>query len=230
MRAPSHVLGGAVSDGGAQPDRPSQMRRVVRVLSAVVLLLLLVAVGLNWLALRNKAYQFAWKPTPTVSTEYVPSLDFEPKQSAVEMLPGDVIAFETIARHEVPGAGPRAAEAVYATLNMNVEIVCPISLYARVELFNSSADAASALESRMTSFPLRPEQLQVGTHVAQAAYSADEGAWAVGWLEGQSYTFVKAAFKNTIPADKRDFLRDLGRPLTQEIEKYQRTGEEGLSF
>jgi len=228
---PSHTpLDPREADSTTRPDVTHRLRRVVQALSALVALLLVLAVVLNWLVLRTKSYQFAWRPTPAVATEYQPSLSFDPETSAVDMLPSSVIAYETIARHPVPGAGDRAAEALYATLNMNLEIMRPISLYARVELFNTAAEAASALEDQLAPYKVRASQVQIGSKVASTGYSDDEGTWAVGWAEGQSYTFVKASFKDVIPAQKRTFLHDLGRPLAEGIDKYQRTGEQGATF
>lgn len=218
------------SSTDSEHDRLRRLRVFVRVLVLVTALTAVVAVLANWLVLRSRSEQFAVRPVEKPITTYQPGLDFALEKSALDLLPGQVIAYETVARHPVPGRGEQAAEALYVTLNMDVEIQVPIALYARAEAFASSAEAQSALQERMSPYSLRPERMQFGSKIAQTGYSDDEGTWAVGWSEGQYYTFVKSQFKDKIPVEKRDFLRNLGRPLVAGIEKYQRTGEQGLQF
>lgn len=211
-------------------DEAYRLRRIVRWLTVSTVVALTAAVLLNWFVLRGRSEQFAVRPVERPVTTYQPNLDFDEDESAIKMLPSTIIAFETIAHHPVPGRGNQAAEALYVTLNMNLEIQRPIALYARAEGFASTAEAEAELKKRMAPYTVRPENRKIGAKIATTAYSADEGTWAVGWIEGPYYTFIKAEFKDKIPAQKRDFLRTLGVPLAEGVEKFQRTGEQGLQF
>ncbi|MDP2181286.1 MAG: hypothetical protein Q8K99_01785 [Actinomycetota bacterium] len=218
----------------ATPESPRDPlrtdRRVLRWLGVAVLLALAVAVLVNWYALRDRPGQFAANPTRQVAVSDGLALNFDVDAAAVDLLPSSIISYETITRQPVPGRGNQAAEAIYVTLNMDIEIQVPISVYARVETYPSSAEAQSKLDERMAEFTVRPETLLVGVKTVEAGFRADEGAWAAGWTTGSSYVFVRSAFKDKIPATKRDFLHNLGLPAVEGIEKFQRTGEQGLSF
>lgn len=222
--------GSTAATPNSPPDPLRTDRRVLRWLAVAVLVALAVAVMANWYALRDRPQQFVANPTRQVSVADGLSLDFDVDAAAVDLLPSSIISYETITRQPVPGRGNQAAEAIYVTLNMDVEIQVPISVYARVETYPSSAQAQSKLDERMAEFTVRPETLLVGAKTVEAGFRADEGAWAAGWVTGTSYVFVRSAFKDKIPVTKRNFLHNLGMPAVEGIEKYQRTGEQGLSF
>ena len=205
------------------------LQRGVYALAVLVLAILVLAVVLNWLAVRDRTtFATGEEGEPIPGVVGTGTVVFQPEVAATERLPLDIISYETIVRHEVPGRGNQAGEAIYVTLNMNIEIQRPISVYALVEEFASSDEAERALAERMTEYATRVETIQVGDRIADSGYRADEGAWAVGWVDVNSYTFVKTAFKDLVPLQKKDFLRSVGRPAVEAIEVYQRTGRQGI--
>lgn len=205
------------------------LQRGVYALAVLTLAFLVLAVALNWLAVRDRATYATGEAGEAIpGVVGTGTVIFQPELAAADRLPLDIISYETIVRHEVPGRGNQAGEAIYATLNMNIEIQRPISVYALVEEFSSSDEAERALAERMTEYATRAETIQVGGRIADSGYRADEGAWAVGWVDGSSYTFVKTAFKDLVPVQKKDFLRSIGRPAVEAIEVYQRTGKQGI--
>lgn len=212
------------------PDPLRNDRRVLRWAGVAVLIALALAVMVNWLALRGRPQQFAVTPTHEIVVTQSPGLKFDVETPAVDLLPTSIISYETITHQAVPGQGNRAAEAIYVTLNMDIEIQVPISVYTRVETFASAAEARTKLDERLAEYTVRPATIPVGAQVVETGFRGDEGAWAAGWTTGTSYVFVRSAFKDKIPVTKRDFLHGLGQPVVEGIEKFQRTGKQGLSF
>jgi hypothetical protein len=211
-------------------DDPAILRRVARTLGIAAVLCLLLAIAVNWIWSPRGAFQAAAASARlgVLATETAtPAL---PKPS-LGMLPASVLAYETIARHPVPGQGDRAAEAIYVTLNMEVDVQVPMSVYARVDGFGTDAEARAHVAEVMRGYPVRQESTKVGpTTIARSGYRADEGAWMVAWARGRYSVTVKSGFKDKVPVDKRQFLRSLGMPVVQAVETFQRTGKQGLTF
>ncbi|MBA4370404.1 MAG: hypothetical protein C0418_02360 [Coriobacteriaceae bacterium] len=205
-------------------------RRVAVVLGTLALVALVVAVALNVLlgdVVRPGAGALAGDGaligTGTVS--------FDVPTPPVEMLPANVIGYETITRQGVPGEQEVAAEAMYVTLSMETEIQVPIGSYARAQAFPSALEAQAEVDRVMAGFPLRAEDLVLnGVTPAVAGYAPDEGAWTVAWTRGTYAIYVKTLFRDKIPAQKKDFLRRIGTTVVEAVDTYQRTGKQGLQF
>jgi hypothetical protein len=132
----------------------------------------------------------------------------------------------------VPGQGKRAAEGIYITLNMDIEISVPIVTYARVEAYPSDAEADRALQTRYEKYPLKRDNrvIKGGPTIAQTGYSEDEGKWFAGWTVGSYMVWTQTSFQRKIPYTKKKFLENVGTPVIQGIDTFQRTGKEGLEL
>lgn len=161
-----------------------------------------------------------------------PGSDFTPEKAAVTLLPETVIAYETMARHEVPGKGKLAAEALYVTLNMDTEIQVPIVSYARVDAHETEAEAREEILARYAQYPKKREDILIkgGSTVAMTGFREDEGAYFVGWTKGSYSVWVKTSFRDKVPYTKRNFLHNVAQPVIEAIDKFQRTGREGLKL
>jgi len=147
-----------------------------------------------------------------------------------KMLPSQVVAYEVIESHAVPGSNGSAAEAIYQTYNMNLTIQVAITNYAHVEGFATSADAQAALSQLMAKYPLNQSTRLVGpVQPARTGYSNDQGGYVVAWAKGRYVTFVKTFFADHIPAQKRDFLQAQGEPVVLAVEEFERTGQQGAA-
>lgn len=153
------------------------------------------------------------------------------EKPAISLLPAQILAHETLAHHPVPGQGDLSGEAIYATLNMNLEAVVPIGVYARAEGLASEVAAQERLDEILLPYQTQPEtRLAGGVTPVRAGYSRDLGAYVVGWTRGPYAIFVKTHFKDKIPAEKRDLLPNQSRPVVEAIDLFQRTGQEGLQL
>jgi hypothetical protein len=225
--ARSRVAAGEALHVGAQADRTRRIpeRTVAFAAGLLALLALALATVLNVMLVPGLNAGSA--RTLTVNEKYEPAIHL--KKPALAMLPEDVLAYETIARQTVPGKEQTAAESIYNTLNMNLEVQVPINSYARVDAYAAEADADQALTALMARFPKKRSTLKLmdGTQ-AVTGYSPDDGSWTVAWTRGQYVTWVKTTFTRHIPYEKRKFLENTGMPVIQAVDKFQVTGKQGL--
>jgi hypothetical protein len=149
-------------------------------------------------------------------------------RDAVSLLPSSVLGYETMARQPVPGSGGTAAEAVFATLSMSLELSAPIGVYARTEATASSDDASRRASEIIAGFPSQAKRFVIpgGLTAADSGYSRDRGSWVVVWTRGPYVIEVKAFFKDTIPANPKDFLSLQGEPVIEAIDRFLRTGKQ----
>ena len=144
------------------------------------------------------------------------------------MLPTNVIAYETIDSHPVPGQEKTAAEAIYQTYNMNVSLAVPLVVYAHVQGYGTSGEAQAALTQMMVKYPVKRGPRMVGpVQSAETGFTSDQGALIVAWVKGRYLTYVKTSFLDHIPAQKRNFLKLNGEPIVLAVEEYERTGKQG---
>lgn len=188
---------------------------------------LAAAVVANWLgvpwkwgngAVRARVPPPAKAPLPGIAT-------------GIGELPGSIPGFETIARQAVPGRGGHAVEALYVTLNMNLEAQVPIAVYVRAEGYGSDALASQRAGEAMKSFTSSASKVRIGKlGVGKAGYTPDRGAYGVAWTRGNYMFFVKSAFRDKVPAEKREFLIGQARPVVNAIDAYQRTGKRSMKL
>lgn len=213
--------------GDVGSRRSHTERRVFRVLAVLALLAVGLSLGLNWLLSPARTYVAASVGTLDQRAGVAIKLD----TPSIDLLPETIIGFETIARQPVPGQGDLAGEAIYATLSMNLEASVPIGVYARIEGFGSAEDADQRARQMLEPYTLRAEDvLAGGATLARGGFASDEGAYAVAWARNEYAVFVKVAFKDKVPAQKRDFLRVQSRTVVDGVDVYQRTGKQGVSF
>jgi len=206
-------------------------RLAARIAGGVAAVAVALAVGANWYVSAGPGASasavVAGAPGSAGGRGAVPDVELD--KPPIELLPESVIAYETLARHGVPGRTRVAAEALYATLNMELDVQVPVSLYARVEGFATTAEARTRLESLMAPQTVRAEDLMVnGVTPAKSGFTADESAWYVAWVRGAYLVYVKSSFKDLAPFEKRDFLRNVARPVIEAIDVFQRTGRQGI--
>jgi hypothetical protein len=205
-------------------------KRVLTVLLSVMFLAVLAALVVNWrtappLLALTQGQQVA------IATSYRPGLPAASKKPLTQ-LPTEILAYETIAHQNVPGQADRAAEAVYLTLNVNLEMQISTNVYARVEAFGSSAEAKVKQAQTMRDYSVEATTSIVNrVRPAMSGFSKDQSAYAVTWVNGEYLTFVKTTYRDQPPAQKRDvFLRSLAGPVIAAVESFQRTGKQGIEL
>lgn len=205
-------------------------RRVAAVLGTLALVALVVAVALN-VFLGDVVRTGSGTASGGGGTLATGTVSFDIPTPPVDMLPANVISYETITRQGVPGEQAVSAEAMYVTLSMETEIQVPIGSYARAQAFPSAVEAQAEVDRVMAGFPLRGEDLLLNDLTpAVAGYAPNEGAWTVAWTRGSYAIYVKTLFRDKIPVQKKDFLKRLGTPVVEAVDTYQRTGKQGLQF
>ncbi|MHB9148470.1 MAG: hypothetical protein ACYC33_00045 [Thermoleophilia bacterium] len=212
----------------ARPPGPPFERSLFRTLALVALLCVVVAVGVNLLYGSDDVFSVPGGASSEPATRYEPSL-VQAEESSLDLIPADMVSYETITRHAIPGQEDRAAEGIYRTLNMNLEALVAIGNYVRVEAFPSEGDARVRAAALMSGYTLRSADLLLnGVTVARSGYTPDEGALGVAWYRGAYVTFVKTSFLRSIPAQKRTFLHDQLMPVAEAVDLFQRTGVQGI--
>ena len=145
------------------------------------------------------------------------------------MLPDNILGFEAIAVQPVPGQALTAAEGVYQTTDMKLDMQIATGEYVRVEGFATPELATKRAAAIVAQYPADQHQVLVNkTTPARVGFSADRGTWATVWPSGQYVVYVKAFFKDHIPVDKKHFLDNPGAVLASAVELYQRTGKQGV--
>ena len=214
---------------GVAARPPLIERRVFRILLLIAIAAVCVAGAINWV----------WSPAKETLVEAKSmggGVLYEPEplhldKPALLMLPEVILSYETMARHSIPGQGNQAAEAIYMTLNMTVETQLPTNMYARVEGYASPDEAKRRADELAGGYPLERETFMINkvTPISMG-YSPDRGSYAAIWSSGPYLTLVKASFSDpvSIPKQKQNFLRSLVKPVVEAVERYQRTGKQGV--
>ncbi len=202
--------------------------RVFRILAYATLVALLVSILVNWWFVRGIGEPLPSAATTTASGVPDPG-EITLTKPAVDLLPDRILQFETITRQAIPGFGDRGAEAVYKTLNMNLEARIEIIVYARVEGLASPSAAQARQAELMAAYTREPSQGQLGAMTVSRGFTSDKGAYATSWTDGQYVTFIKSAYAEWIPAIEKDLTVDQGFKVADAVEVYQRTGREGVS-
>lgn len=199
--------------------------RAMLVAAAVALI---AAVIVNW-----RAVPWDWGSGRLRVSARAPRGNVPPPgvKTEVGQLPDSIPGFETITRQPIPGLEGHAIEALYVSLDMNLEVIAPIATYVRAETYQSDALARQRAAEVMKPFRVGASAVRVGkTMVGKAGYVADRGAYAITWTKDRHVFFVKSAFRDKIPVEKRDFLAGQARPVANGIDAYHRTGARGIKF
>jgi len=147
-----------------------------------------------------------------------------------KLLPDQIIAYEVIDNHPVPGSARTAAEALYKTLNMNLELSAPVSIYARVEGFGSNDEAQRAMQTVLARFTRDTGSTVLGPTPAKTGYTSDRGAFVTAWTNGQYMTYVKAQYQQHVPPGPMPhYLDSQAFAVANAVEVYQRTGQQGAA-
>lgn len=209
---------------------PDPARRAFLVLSVVAPVALAAAVLANWL----------WAPLSgpsgagaaddlTVGAGVVATETVELEKPAVDLIPERVLQYETISHQAIPGLEDRGGEAVYKTLNMNIEARIEIVVYARTEGFGSALEAKTRLDQLMSPYSANRSNVTLnGATPAISGEAPDGGAYAVGWLRGNYATMVKASFAEWTPKDQVPLIKQQGDHIVDAVDVFQRTGREGV--
>lgn len=202
--------------------------RTFRVLGYATLVALLISILVNWWFVRGIGEPLPSAATSTASGVPDPG-EVSLAKPAVELLPDRILQYETITLQAIPGYGATGAEAVYKTLNMNLEARIEIVVYARVEGHPSSSAAQERQKELMAAYTLEPSQAQLGAMTVTRGFTSDKSAYATSWTDGQYVTFVKSSYAEWIPAIEKDLIVDPGFRIADAVEVFQRTGREGVS-
>lgn len=216
-------------ESGEHPTTEFTGKSLVRSTAVFAATALTIAVLVNWVF--GPAEPMLLEAAVPASELRRPA-ELELDKPAIALLPKDIVSYETIAVHAVPGQGNRAAEAIYATLNMNLDVMVPISIYARVDGYETSDSARRKADELLTRFPKKRSSLVLGNGqaVAETGYTENEGAWVAVWTIDSYTVYVKSAFKDKIPVEKRKFLENLAKPVIEAVYKFQRTGKQGIQL
>jgi len=198
------------------------------ILAIVAIVALALAAAVNWV----------WSPSRQTLTENQPAGSgglYQPAplhldQPAIDLLPETILSFETLARQPVAGQADTAAEAIYVTLNMDIEEQVATNTYARIEGFATDVEAKKRVDELVNQYPLRQAtQLVNGVTSVKFGYNATGASYTALWTRGQYMVMVKTSFAQHIPADKRDILGAQLRPVVDAVDKFQRTGKQGIN-
>ena len=214
------------ADNEASAERPQRdwaaaLRKLALALTVVVVFAFLLSLTVNglWSMARESS------AVGVEGEESAEALGIELDKPAIDMVPKNVLTYETLGRQAIPGQGDRAAEAIYVTLNMNFEAMVSINVYARVEGFGSRAAAEGRVREMMFPYTSKSadRQLETGS-IVKTGYQTGEGAYAMAWANGPYAVLVKGAFATAIPVEKRDFLETQTLPVAEAVDQFQRTG------
>ena len=214
----------------SEPLPPGRVaRRAFGVITPLAVLAVVIAVALNWWFVPGlgEALPSPQLPGDTL-VQGVPGPD-EPGSSALALIPDRIIQYEPITVQAVPGYENRAAEAVFKTLQMNLEAQIPTLVYVRAEVLGSSAEASARLDQLMAPYTLSAANVMVGQTVARQGWTADQGNFARGWVSGSNMTLVKASFSDWVPEHTFEIIEMQGIKVSEAVEVYQRTGLKGVS-
>lgn len=204
------------------------VHRTFRVLAYATLVALLISILVNWWFVRGIGEALPSAGSGSVSGVPDPG-EVTLDAPAVDYLPDRILQYETITRQPIPGLGDRAAEAVYRTLNMNLEAQIEIIVYARVEGFASGSGAQERQAELMAQYTRETSSGQLGGAAVSRGFTSDKGAYAISWTDGQYVTFIKSSYAEWIPAIQKDLVVDPGERIADAVEVYQRTGRQGVS-
>lgn len=238
MASPDDVPEGLSAPGAAgEPGEPHEeplppavvWRRAFRVVMPLAVLAVLLAVAVNWVFVPG-AGQALPSPDlgirPPVPGAVTPA---EPARPALDLVPKRILQFEPITVQAIPGMEDYAAEAVYKTLEMNIEAQIPTVVYARVEVYGSADEARSRLAEFMAPYTSGAGQTLIGTATAQYGWAPDKSSYARGWVRDTYMTFVKASFSEFTPAHSFEIIERQGIMVSEAVESFQRTGLQGVS-
>lgn len=205
------------------------VHRAFRVAVPLAALLVVVAIGVNWWMFARSADAIPPVLVPGGGGGAVPppqAITLE--KPALDMLPGNVLQYETIAHQSIPGMDDTGAEAIFKTLNMNTEARIAVVVYARAEGFNSDEDAQARIKDLMEPYTVEREETLLGETPVIAGYAANRGSYAFGWTRGRYMTLVKASFAEWIPEHSHDIAKDQAVWVAELVEFFQRTGKQGV--
>lgn len=218
----------SVPDQSEQDERNVVFaRRTFRILAAAAIFVLLVAIALNWWFVRGLGT--ALPSAPVAGSDIPDPATVSIEKPALQMIPDRILQYEPLAHQAIPGYGDHGAEAIFRTLDMNLEAQIGIVHYIRVEAFASSAEAETRRQELMSTYARERSQRQVGAQIAETGFSEDKKAYAQSWVSGQYVTFVKASFDDWIPAVEKDLTVEPGDKIADAVEVYQRTGKQGIT-
>ena len=217
---------------GAEPTAvpsPSTVpeQRMSTIFWTVALIVLVAAVVLALIPQACSLGEGQWlteKPIPG-ALAFLDDLERQP----IDSLPRDVFGYETLALQEVPNT-PQAAEALYASWNMQIASHTPVRTYARVEAFPSSSAASARLSELMEQYPSSRRTLLLGgVTPAEAGFTPSTDAGISAWTRGQFVVSVRAFFDSPVPHNAEAILEDVGLYVAMAVEHFQRTGEQGVA-
>ncbi|MDH4139414.1 MAG: hypothetical protein OEV43_02465 [Coriobacteriia bacterium] len=212
----------------AEPIGTLTLRRAYRALLIMAVVGVALAVLVNWIALPNRGKALPSAPVGGGGDIPAPA-DVTLSKAATEMLPDRVLQYETITHQAVPGQDERSAEAVYKTLSMNMATQIETVVYGRVEGHESASIAEQRLESLVTPYPRDQHQEALGSAMATVAWSEDQGAFVIAWVDGQYTTIVKASFADWVPEWDHEIIEKEGRKVADAVRVFQETGRQGVT-
>lgn len=212
---------------GRRPERTA-----ARVLGITAALAFAVAVAANMFFATGGTGELP-QPAPLAPQGEVPApASLGKTKSPLTMIPKRILTYETTARHTIPGREKTAAEAMYVTLDMDLEAQISLVVYVRVEAFATADAAARQAEENAGAYPLQAKSLTLnGQTKARSGFAKDSSSLATTWSYARYSTLVKASYRDGVPAlvkNRQRFLRRLGEPVAKAVEIYQRTGREFL--
>jgi hypothetical protein len=210
-------------------------RRVARVVTIASIFALAVAVVVNGLWVTQWGPQrrsFAQAAGIRSEARYEPASMPAVGGPVLDLLIPTIIGYETIARQVVPGTDGTQAEAVYASLNMEVQVQVPVSIYARAERYGTREQADERVAKLVAEYPREGRQATInGLVPAYVGFTEPLEAYIIVWIRDTSVCYVKTTFLRHPPAERRrELLGNTAAPVAAATEVYQRTGKSGIEL
>ncbi|PKQ16069.1 MAG: hypothetical protein CVT67_06430 [Actinobacteria bacterium HGW-Actinobacteria-7] len=151
-----------------------------------------------------------------------------------KMLPDNVLAYETIDLHLVPGTDGQSSEAIYQTYNMNSIAMAATVVYARVDGYSSEAGARQAYEALIAKYPTQSSDVRLKEGItATVSYAKNRRVQVAAWQKGRYVTWVKTSFTNPANgvasvARSQALLEQIGGPLYRTVAIFQSRDLQGV--
>lgn len=200
-----------------------------RILFAVGVCAVAVAILLNWLAYRDardEAQGIVGEGSRSEVSGVSGTRDSKGRSGPpLSYLTPRVLGYETLGHQIVPGSGGRAAEAIFKTLDMEKETQRPTTVYARVERFSGAVRARAVGDELAAPYVRERASIDLpGARGAVAGFLPDKTAYLVTWRRGDYLYAVKGSFAAIPPAWDRERLEAVTVPVARTVAYYRDTG------
>lgn len=194
-------------------DRTLKMVAIGLVISSIIIGLL-TTVG-EFIASRHSVAGYRKPAVTTRLPEKVTKLN--PPVPPLEIMPTDVVGFETTFRQQVPGE-LNAAEAIYKSSNEDLSPTAPIDTYVRITYYGSVKEARDSIRRAVKDqYHQDSKMATVGKQPVYTGYDGDYGSYYLAW-NWQNYAIeVTTSYKESIPKERGNLQSKLSSMVAQSL-------------